>query len=149
MGDISQTILCLARVTPAGATLLGTAFGLGGSLLGTAAHVVSGDDRDLVALLPAMSSLADYQDTTKTDVRWTPVRIKEVDTVHDLCVLELIDAEITVGNTVGSADDLPPGRSVYLYGFPHADAGRFVLTQTIAYVGARVLAGTSGGLKSK
>ena len=38
---------------------------------------------------------------------------------------------------------------MYMYGFPHADRGRHVLTQDVAYVGARVLTGEVGSIKSK
>lgn len=149
MGDISQSVFCLARVASGGVTMLGTAFVIGDNLLATAAHVVGGTDDNLGLILPKQTSLQDYQDSTDTQVQHTPVEIHALDPIRDLCVLKLVDGSAQIAYQIGSTDDLLPGMPVYMYGFPHADQGRFVLTQDITYVGARVFVGEAPGVKSK
>lgn len=147
--DISQGIFTLARAQASGAELLGTAFMAGPQHLVTALHVTGGTDQNLVAVVPRIAALGDYQDTTSTDVKYAPVEIAQADPVRDLCVLKVPAASGWGFNyRFGSTDETPPGTPVTTYGFPHADFGRMVLTRQDATVGARVLVGAHG-LKNK
>ncbi len=123
--------------------------GPGGDKIATAAHVVEGDDSNLVLVIPKMTSLNDYQDTDDQQIQHTPVRIHGVDPIRDLCVLRVMDGHVQMGYDIGGSDDLMPGSPVSVFGFPHTDQGRFVLTRHTAFVGARILAGSPSGVSSK
>jgi hypothetical protein len=49
---------------------------------------------------------------------------------------------------VSNADVLAPGETVTVFGFPHSNLGRIVLTQQTCEVGAKILLSTNG-VKSK
>jgi hypothetical protein len=116
--------------------------------LATAHHVVDGDDRNLVIVVPRVGSLAEYQDTSDSRVNMTSVKVAAADPVRDLCILEFDDAQIAFSYSIASSDSVPPGASVVTFGFPHANFGRMVLTQQDATVGARVLI-EGQGVKTK
>ena len=147
-GDLSQVIYAVGRYEAGTIRLLGTAFAVSSTQVATALHVVGQDDSQLVLILPRISSMLDYQDTSETGVSTTRLRMVAADPVRDLCVLSLEDAQITMTYQLGSADAVPTGAPVVTFGFPHANYGRMVLTQQNANVGARVLI-ESAGLKSK
>ena len=142
-----QVVLALGRTNPQGLSLLGACFALGGKHFATARHVVGNSDEGLQLVLPRSGGLSNYQDTADTRVNMAPAKIEAVDPVRDLCVLS-IDGGVDVGYTIGSTDQVAVGAPVALFGFPHSDHGRLVLTQQDANVGARVLI-ESSGIKSK
>lgn len=145
---INQVVLTVGRVTPNAVQLVGTSFLLPKKgLFATASHVTGQDDTNLVIAFRQMRAISDYQDTTDTSVQYIPTKIHAYDPIHDLCVLEAkIDATSNI--PLGKTDDLTVGENVFLFGFPHADHGRMVLTQQRTEIGAKVLI-SSGGVKSK
>lgn len=146
--SVSTVVHVLGRVSPGGVRPLGTVFSLPKQgLFGTVAHLSGGDDRDLVITTKNIGSLDDYQDTSDRKCGIVPVKLHAIDPIHDLCVLK---AEIKVESTlaIGSTDEIQVGESVALFGFPHADSGRVVLTQQNTEVGARILIEASG-IKTK
>ena len=146
--DLSQVVYAIGRFENGSITLLGTAFGVSEAKVATAFHVVGQDDRQLVLIHPRISSLMDYQDTSDASVNTIKLKMTAADPVRDLCILELEDAKISLGYSLGSTDSVPTGAPIVTLGFPHANFGRMVLTQQQANVGARVLI-ENAGQKSK
>lgn len=144
---VPQVVLALGKTNPQGMQLLGACFALGGKHFATARHVVGNSDEGLQLVLPRSQTLSAYQDTTDQQVKMAAASIEAVDPVRDLCVLS-IDGGIDVGYELGSTDEVGVGAPVTVFGFPHSDQGRLVLTQQDANVGARVLIEASG-IKSK
>lgn len=135
--------LAIGKNSPDGVALLGTAFGVQNGVLATAAHVVGHDDSNLVGILPQSGDPADYQDTTRKDVRIIQLKIKAFDPVRDLALLDAPGLTLAQPPVLGTTDNAPPRTPVVTLGYPHADTGRLVLTQHSAMVGARVLLGSS------
>ena len=145
--NVPQVVYAVGRTTTNGISLLGTCFLVGQRKFATTQHVTGGDDKNLVIILPKQSSLLEYQDTSDSEVRTIPARITGIDPFRDLCILS-VEVEASPNYQLGKTDDVPPGSSFVVFGFPHADHGRLVLTQQNARVGARVLI-ESGGIKNK
>jgi V8-like Glu-specific endopeptidase len=104
----------------------------------TAAHVTNKDDQNLVIVLRPYNSIDDYQDTSDERVQVIPVRIEAIDPFTDLCILSAdIDAFSNI--SMGSTDLLNFGSVVDIFGYPHADHGRLVLTHQRTEIGARIL----------
>lgn len=117
-------------------------------LLVTAAHVVNGSDENLFIRLNN-NYLAGYQDTTVEEVQLIPVKIEAIDPLRDVCVLSFKGEVSAQSNIkVGNADNVNPGETVTVFGFPHSNLGRIVLTQQTCEVGAKILL-SSKGIKSK
>lgn len=146
--DVSQVVFALGRIEPGSLNLLGTAFAVSPTKIATAYHTLRGDDRNLAIVIPRMSSLADYQDTSDARVNSLTVRMTAADPIRDLCVLEFENANVKFPYALAGADSAPPGTPVVTFGFPHANYGRMVLTQQATQVGARVLI-ASEGVKNK
>jgi len=141
--DFSAICYLLGKVEGGGLTPLGTAFALGGRKIATALHVVR--DAPNVQLLMPAPLVGGYQDTTDNAANVRPLELIEVDTIHDLAVLEAPqDFSTTVPYRLGSTDEMNPGMPVSTHGYPHVDAGRYVLTQYPTTVGAKVLVATQG-----
>lgn len=113
----------------------------------TAAHVTNQDESNLVIVLPKIHSMSDYQDTSNTQVQFLAASIKAVDPFRDLCILQT-QTPITSNIKVSTSDAVSTGENVALFGFPHADHGRMVLTHQVTEIGAKILI-ESGGIKSK
>lgn len=145
--NVPRVVWAVGRITTNGISLLGTCFLVSEGKFATTQHVTGGDDSNLVIIFPKQDSLLEYQDTSDPEVSSIPAKITEIDPFRDLCILS-IEAETSPNYQLGKADDVPPGSSVVVFGFPHADHGRLVLTQQNARVGARVLI-ESGGIKNK
>jgi hypothetical protein len=145
---MNKVVYPIGRITQNGVSLLGTAFLIGqpGHFV-TASHVTNNDDRNLVIILNKTITFFDYQDTTDMQVRYIPVKIHATDPFSDLSILRT-ETEAISSITIGSSDVCNPGDSVAIFGFPHADQGRMVLTEQITQVGAKVLI-ESGGIKTK
>lgn len=88
--DISYVVHPVGRVTPNGVTLLGTAFFINRrGLLATAAHVTGNNDSGLVIVMNKVSSIQDYQDTSDNAIQCIPAKIKEINPIADVCILEV------------------------------------------------------------
>jgi hypothetical protein len=146
---IPSVVFAVGRNSP-GVRLLGTAFNLpAGGLFATASHVTGTDESNLVIVMkPAVTDLADYQDTSDTRVSVIPVRIHAADPFHDLVVLQALGVTGHSNIRLSSADAAPVGSPVAIFGFPHADHGRMIVTRQDATVGARVLI-EAGKIKAK
>lgn len=148
MSDFAQIVYLLVRVTPNGSRLLGTAFavgGQGGKYLATCLHVVEGDDQNLSVVMPR-DRFDGYQDTTNVEFFVQPVKMYQPDPIHDLAVLTFAEpsTSTTISYTIGGTDDIAPGSPVITLGFPHADAGRAILTRHDTTIGARILMSNKG-----
>lgn len=146
--SFANVIMAVGRVSPGGVQLLGTAFGVGERRFATAAHLTGQDENGLVLVLPRITRMGDYQDTTDTAIRTAPVRISAFDPLHDIAILDTSEIAVRFSYTLGGTDDVAPGTQIVSAGFPHADLGRFVLTQQNSTVGARILM-SAGPIKAK
>lgn len=141
--DSSVYVVALARNSPSGGQLLGTAFALGGDRIATAYHVVGPSDRDLVMLIPRLVHLNTYQDADSAP--FLPLRMVAADPVRDLCVLKMPEGNfMTIPYGLPGSDALPVGGPVVILGFPHAPQGRYVLTHQRAHIGARLMLSSAG-----
>jgi len=132
---------------PGGISLLGTSFAVSEKSFATAAHITGQSEEGLVLVVPRVQSFLDYQDTSDQNVNVFRAKIEGYDPIHDIAILGA-DVRIGLPYFIGSSDDAPTGARVVSVGFPHADAGRLVLTQQRSSVGARVLLPV-GTVKSK
>ncbi len=138
----------IGRVTPNGISLLGTCFLLPKEgWFATASHVCGSDDKNLVIVVPDDQPLSDYQDMSDQQVRTTPDHIVAFDPVRDTAVVA-IDQNVSSNLVLGSLDDVNVGREIALFGYPHSDHGRKVLTMQSAEIGAKVML-EAGQAKSK
>jgi len=146
--NIYDVVMSLGRITPSGVSLLGTAFLLNvpGNLV-TAAHVVNNDDNGLVVIVNDMKNLYDYQDTTETQIHYLSAKITKINPLTDICIIE-IDQKVASNLKISGFDSICVGEQITLFGFPHADHGRRVLTQQDTEIGAKILINTNG-IKTK
>lgn len=146
--DISYVVHPIGRIKGNTVQLLGTAFFINrAGLLATAAHVVEYRDDNLVVILNRVSSIQDYQDTSEDGINCIPAKIKAINPVNDICILE-VSEKVQSTFAIGSADNVGVGENIALFGYPHCDHGRMVLTQQNTSVGAKILIKTSG-IKTK
>jgi len=143
MFESDQTCYLLAHVGPNGSRALGSCFALGGDRLATALHVLGTDTAGLHMIVPR-DRMSAYQDMTDHGFMVRPVEVIASDPIHDLAVLRVRDAETSASWSIDGTDSAEPGHPVVTLGFPHADAGRVVLTQQQTTVGARILMGNQG-----
>ena len=149
MNLFTQTVLLIGRITPDHVELLGTGFLISkdGKVV-TTKHVVGNSDAGLCVLLPHITDINSYQDTTENRVKKITAKVIEADPLKDIVVL---DTGLNFqGNLpeIGGFDECSVGETLGIYGFPHAGEGRRVLTYHETKVGAKVLL-ESQGLKSK
>lgn len=147
---IASIIFCLGRRDPvSGVTqLLGTGFGMPNGMIATTAHVTGPSDTNLFVVIPKISHLSDYQDTTDTQLKLFPVELKYYDPVRDIAVLSSSGVTITSTSNLAESDAVAVGAPVQTLGYPHSDTGRLVLTEQSTSVGARILLGNHG-IKTK
>jgi hypothetical protein len=147
--QINKVVFAVGRTTPSGVNLLGTAFLLNKEgIFATCAHVTDSNDQNLViALKPHLNNLNDYQDTTDKQVQFVNASIKEIDPVHDLCTLET-ETDEKSNFIIDSTDSLNISDNVGIFGYPHANHGRMILTHQRTEIGAKILI-ESSGIKSK
>lgn len=142
--DISYVVHPVGRVTPNGVTLLGTAFFINRrGLLATAAHVTGNNDSGLVIVMNKVSSIQDYQDTSDNAIQCIPAKIKEINPIADVCILE-VPTIVQSNFILDSTDSVQVGESIAVFGYPHSDHGRMVLTQQDTSIGAKILIESSG-----
>lgn len=147
----TQIVFTIGKVSERGIEMLGTGFlTADGKHIVTPRHVVGDENNNLAIIIPSISSLNQYQDTTINQCSWAGVSIKYSDPFRDLTVLEFKDSQQPFPHSIslGSTDDVSVGDEVYIFGFPHCTEGRRVLTLQKAIVGAKVLINSSG-IKSK
>ena len=147
----TQIVFTIGKVSDKGIEMLGTGFlASDGKHIVTPRHVIGDENDNLAIIIPSISSLNQYQDTTINQCSWAGVTIKHTDPFRDLTVLEFKDSQPTFKHSIplGSTDDISVGDEVYIFGFPHCTEGRRVLTFQKAMVGAKVLINSSG-IKSK
>ncbi|HDR7787448.1 serine protease [Bacillus cereus] len=114
----------------------------------TAAHVVNGNDTNLVIKLND-NFVNGYQDTTLVRSEFYPVNIEKIDPLRDVCILSLKgNVDVRSNLNIGNSDNVNPGEEVTIFGFPHSDLGRIVLTQQSCAIGAKILL-SSKTIKSK
>ncbi|WP_453508976.1 S1 family peptidase [Streptomyces sp. NPDC055080] len=112
----------------------------------TAAHVINGSDANLVLVIQN-NRVGDYQDTANNSIQVLSLKLKEIDPLRDTCVL-ITDIPNKSNISLSNTDVLTPGEKVTIFGYPHANQGRSVLTQQTTEVGAKILL-SSGIIKSK
>lgn len=115
--------------------------------MATAAHVTGNNDSGLVIILNKVNSIHDYQDTSNNEVKCIPAKIKEINPIADVCILEITIA-MKSNLTLDSTDSVQVGEAISLFGYPHSDHGRMVLTQQDTIIGAKILI-DSNGIKLK
>lgn len=141
---MNNIVLSVGRITQNGISLLGTCCLLNKKgYLVTASHVPNNDDTNLIIICSkCQTNFYDYQDTTDTCINYLPAKIIATDPFSDICVLK-VDTEMFSSVEIGSADDCIPGDRVAIFGFPHSDHGRLVLTEQLTNIGAKVLIGNN------
>ena len=139
---ISSITMPVGKITPKGISLLGTAFIIKEGVLATAAHVVNNNDNGLVIVLNQINNLQEYQDTSNTKFRIVVAKIIAINPVFDVCLLK-VDADVTSNLSIGSCSEINVCEEVEMFGYPHSDEGRMVLTYQSTKVGAKVLLNSS------
>ena len=146
--DIDKVVYLVGRLQGRTIVPLGTCFlTQKPGVFATCAHIVQGSDQNL-GIVIQNNVRNGYQDTTNTDnLQFLPVKINAIDPLRDLCTLK---SEIpnTSNLRISNADALTPGEKLTVFGYPHANTGRTVLTQQTTEVGAKILL-SSGAVKSK
>ena len=150
MNNFTQIICVVGKSNPDGILMLGTGFIISRSgLIVTTKHVVGSDDSRLVLLMPHINLFDEYQDISNTRCNAVPIKIKEIDPIKDLCILQAIGITCnSILPTLGSLDNVHIGDKVNIFGFPHCVEGRRVLTYQETEIGAKILL-DSNGVKSK
>lgn len=115
-------------------------------ILATCAHIVNGSDQGL-GIVITNNRFNEYQDTTSTNIGFIPVTIDKIDPLRDLCTLKAGMPNYSNLN-LSNTDNIRPGEKVTVFGYPHANTGRTVLTQQTTEVGAKVIL-SSGVVTSK
>lgn len=145
LGDIIHLV---GRKDEYGVHLLGTSFFVNKTgLLVTAAHVVGNTDKDLLILLNDFNKENGYQDETDDNCVGYKATIKEIDPIHDICILKT-DIKAESNFNITSSDGLIVGQNLTFWGYPHCNHGRKILTYNVASLGAKVMINTHG-LKTK
>lgn len=112
----------------------------------TAAHVLKGSDTNKYLRFNSQYHNG-YQDIHTDHHTCAPIKIEHFDPIRDLCIFSAagdLHSNIAISNT----DNVVPGESVTVFGFPHSNLDRLVLTQQTCEVGAKIYLG-SNGVKSK
>lgn len=152
MFDIfTQIVFTIGKVSDRGIEMLGTGFLTSdGKHIVTPRHVVGDENDNLAIIIPSITSLDQYQDTTINQCSFANVTIKSSDPFRDITILQFKDQQpaFTHPISLGSTDEVSVGDEIYILGFPHCTEGRRVLTFQKAMVGAKVLINSSG-IKSK
>jgi S1-C subfamily serine protease len=141
--DAAQACYLLATAGPGGLIPLGTSFAIGGNRVATALHVVGAEAKNVHVVVPR-PDISDYQDTTNPEVNTMQAELIAADPIRDLAILEMRQMSASVAYRLSGTDAVRPGQPVTTFGFPHADTGRFVMTQQRTAVGARILMGNHG-----
>ncbi|WP_275579442.1 S1 family peptidase [Halanaerobacter jeridensis] len=140
--------MAVGRNNPKGVTILGSCFLLKEEgLFATASHVTENNDNNLVIIISKEDKLSNYQDTTDTNVQMLKAEISKIDPIHDTAILKA-DVEANSNLKVSSLDNMKVGDQISIFGYPHADHGRMVLTKQDSKIGAKILL-DNNGVKTK
>ncbi|WP_341220659.1 serine protease [Polaribacter atrinae] len=146
--NLHKVIYTVGRITPNGVTLLGTCFLLQeNGCFATTAHVTNNDENNLVIVASQTTDLNNYQDTSNNQVNTFPAKIKSIDPVRDIAIIQT-NNPINSNINIQGADNVAVGNTLAIVGYPHSNLGRQVLTYQRTIVGAKILIETSG-IKSK
>jgi S1-C subfamily serine protease len=149
MNIFTQIVFVIGRITPEHIQPLGTGFLISpNGLVVTTRHVVGDDDRGLCVLFPNIDNFDAYQDTTDRRADSITAKVKEVDPIRDLAILETTLQFPGPLPTISSFDNVSVGDTLAVFGYPHVIDGRRVLTYQNTILGAKVLL-ESQGVKSK
>lgn len=108
------------------------------NIIVTAAHVVNGSDKNLCIMINNINN--GYQDTNPANHSFATVKIKSINPIYDLCVLEIIGTNPVKSNiSIATTDEVMVGDNLKTFGFPHSDLGRLVLTYQNTEVGAKII----------
>ena len=142
--DISNLVYPIARIVDGRFSLLGSAFFCEkqGYLI-SAAHVIAGNEKQLAVVMNELPSIQDFQDTSIDNRKCIPLEVVAFNPIHDICILKS-DLPICSKIVTSSLDFVKVGEEVVLFGYPHCNFNRMVLTQQNAHVGAKVLIERSG-----
>ncbi len=126
---------------------LGTCFALDKpGYFATVSHNFNGSDKDMVICLNDQFQDG-YQNTVDPNLRFSEIFIVAANPLLDLIVFKA-DVRGIRGLQIGSTDEIFPGNMVAIFGYPHSEHGRVVLTQQETIVGAKILL-ENGSLPSK
>lgn len=146
--NLHKIVYTVGRITPNGVNLLGTCFLLmKEGLFATSAHVTDFDEMNLVIVITETSNLDSYQDTSNKQVQFVEAKIKSIDPVRDIAILE-VNQSINSNIIISGSDNVNIGNMLGIFGYPHCNLGRQVLTFQNTIVGAKILI-ESSGIKSK
>jgi len=142
--QMPNIVMPVGKVTPSGVSLLGTCFLINKpGWFVTASHIIQGIDSNLVVVIPDSDHISKYQDTTNTQVKLMTAKVEKIDPVHDTAIISIQSPVTSTVNILG-LDDTFVGTDIDLFGFPHANFGRKVLTKQSADIGAKILLDNSG-----
>lgn len=144
--NIDNVVYLLCKLENGGATPLGTCFLTSKpGVFVTCAHVTRGVNSDLVIVIQAPLENG-YQDTSPNrQVQSFPVQISDHDPITDISLLTSgPDITATSNINIMATDNISVGEEVTIFGFPHANTGRTVLTQQKTEIGAKILLDSSG-----
>lgn len=149
MDIFSQIVLVIGKIQNNEINMLGTCFLIEkGKYIVVPRHVIGDSDENLAILLPSMSSINEYQDTTITRAHYINAKIIASDPFRDISILKPIKPIIAPEVLLGEVDNVKVMEQTYIIGFPHCTEGRKVLTVQEADVGAKILL-ESNNIKSK
>lgn len=142
--DVNNVVYLLCKAEGKMVMPLGTCFLTSKpGIFVTCAHVTRGINSDLVVVIQEPLENG-YQDTSRDrQIKYFPVEISEHDPLTDISLLTSgLDAVSNV--KIMATDDINVGDEVTIFGFPHANTGRTVLTQQTTEIGAKILLDSSG-----
>lgn len=130
MNSFIQIVLIIGRITSQGiVNMLGTGFIISQrGLIATTAHNININDKNLVIIRPNINSIESYQDTTNLKCNTISVKLKEIDPIRDIAILEGDFKYTGFLPKIGSFDIDKVGDEVGIFGFPHCVEGRRVFT---------------------
>lgn len=142
--DISKVVYPIARVEANTFFLLGTCFlsNKEGIFISTA-HEIAGCENNLAIVLNDLESIQDFQDTSINNRKLVFVKVVDIDPIHDICILKC-ELSLTTKLNLVALDNISVGEEVSIFGYPHCNYGRMVLTQQNANVGAKILIERAG-----
>jgi len=145
--QIMDKVFIIAKVKDNQLMPIGTCFALSKpGYFATVAHNFNGSDNDIVICLNDQFQNG-YQNTVNPKFRFSGVSIVAANPLLDLIVFKSEEFKIN-GFQIGSTDEISPGKMVAIFGYPHSEHGRVVLTQQETIVGAKILL-ENGSLPSK
>ncbi len=139
LAGIATLVYPMARIEKNVYTLLGTTFlSEKEGYFVSASHVIAGNEKNLAVVLNDLNTIQDFQDTSINNRKCIPLEVVDFDPIHDICLLKA-NLPISSAFETSSLNTINVGDEVSIYGYPHCNYGRMVLTLQKAHVGAKVL----------